>query len=99
MNQSLGQRVGSALGWKAAQHAGTKIIFLVRTLILARLLSPDEFGLLAIATVAIGSLLSHAAAPAPAGPWEAPVSARKATLNREPISSKLSREPCRTAAR
>jgi O-antigen/teichoic acid export membrane protein len=58
VDRSLAEKVGAALGWKATQHAGTKVIFLIRTLILARLLSPDEFGLLAIATVAIGSLLS-----------------------------------------
>ena len=36
----------------------SKGVFLVRTLILARLLSPDDFGLFAIATVAVGVLMS-----------------------------------------
>jgi O-antigen/teichoic acid export membrane protein len=58
VSASLAQRAGSALTWKAAQLAGTKGIFLVRTLVLARLLSPDDFGLLAIATVAVGVLMS-----------------------------------------
>jgi hypothetical protein len=33
-------RAGNALLWQAAQHFGVKAIFLVRLLILARLLSP-----------------------------------------------------------
>lgn len=43
--------------WKAVQLSATKGIFLVRTLVLARVLSPDDFGLLAVATVAIGFLM------------------------------------------
>jgi hypothetical protein len=34
----LARQAGSAVTWKAAQQAGTKVIFLARTLILARLL-------------------------------------------------------------
>jgi O-antigen/teichoic acid export membrane protein len=44
--------------WKGLELVGVKIIFLLRMLILARLLSPDDFGLLAIAMTAIGFLLS-----------------------------------------
>ncbi len=55
---ALARRAGHALAWKAFQLGGVKAVFLVRTLILARLLSPDDFGLLAIATVAIGVLMS-----------------------------------------
>jgi O-antigen/teichoic acid export membrane protein len=58
MNDSLAKQAGAAVGWKTAQLAGVKIIFLARLLILARLLSPEDFGLLAIAMVAIGFLLS-----------------------------------------
>ncbi|MHC4103406.1 MAG: oligosaccharide flippase family protein, partial [Planctomycetota bacterium] len=58
MKEDLAQRAGSALFWKAVQLAGVHIIFLVRLLILARLLSPIDFGLLAIAVTAIGFLLS-----------------------------------------
>jgi O-antigen/teichoic acid export membrane protein len=54
----LAQRGGNAVAWKAVQLGGIKCIFLLRTLILARLLAPEDFGLLAIATVAVGLLLS-----------------------------------------
>jgi PST family polysaccharide transporter len=55
---SLARQAGDALTWKAIQLAGTKGIFLVRTVILARLLAPDDFGLFAIAIVALGFLMS-----------------------------------------
>jgi lipopolysaccharide exporter len=58
MRAGLARRAGNALAWKALQLASVKGLFLVRTLILARLLSPDDFGLLAIATVAVGTLMS-----------------------------------------
>lgn len=48
---------GNALAWRTVQHFGAKAIYLVRLLILARLLSPDDFGLLAIASVVIDALL------------------------------------------
>jgi O-antigen/teichoic acid export membrane protein len=51
-------RAGTALIWKAIQMGGVKIIFLLRLLILARLLTPDDFGLAAIATSAVGFLLA-----------------------------------------
>jgi O-antigen/teichoic acid export membrane protein len=54
----LAKQAGAALAWQGFQHAGVKVIFLSRTLILARLLSPDDFGLLAIAMVTISMLLS-----------------------------------------
>jgi PST family polysaccharide transporter/lipopolysaccharide exporter len=53
----LAKRTGSALGWRAVQHAGVKLIFLVRLLVLAWLLGPDEFGVLAIAVVAVEFLM------------------------------------------
>jgi O-antigen/teichoic acid export membrane protein len=49
---------GNALIWKSIQLVGSKVIFLVRLVILARLLSPDDFGLMAIAVTAIGFMLS-----------------------------------------
>ena len=52
------QMAGTALVWKAVQLAGVKGIFVVRLLILARLLSPEDFGLLAIALTALGFLLN-----------------------------------------
>jgi O-antigen/teichoic acid export membrane protein len=58
MKDRLASTVGTALFWKAIQLGGVKSIFLIRLLILARMLSPDDFGLLAIAVTAIGFLLS-----------------------------------------
>jgi O-antigen/teichoic acid export membrane protein len=58
MKDSLAKQAGAALVWKGTQFAGTKVIFLVRILVLARLLVPEDFGLLAIASVAIGILLT-----------------------------------------
>jgi lipopolysaccharide exporter len=58
MSDTIGRQAASALTWRVVQLASTKGVFLVRTLILARLLAPDDFGLLAIATAAIGLLLS-----------------------------------------
>ncbi|NNE46927.1 MAG: lipopolysaccharide biosynthesis protein [Rhodothermales bacterium] len=47
------QTAGSALGWKAFQHGGSKIVYFARLVVLARLLTPDDFGLIAISLVAI----------------------------------------------
>jgi O-antigen/teichoic acid export membrane protein len=51
-------RVGSALTWSAVQLAAERGLSVVRFLILARLLSPGDFGLLAIATVVVELLLA-----------------------------------------
>lgn len=56
--ERLSKRVGSALIWRAAQLGGINLIFFARLLILARLLTPDDFGLVAIAVTAIGLLQS-----------------------------------------
>jgi hypothetical protein len=58
LSQFLARRAGSALFWKGFQLAGSKIVFLARTLILAWLLAPDDFGLLAIALIAVDTLSS-----------------------------------------
>jgi O-antigen/teichoic acid export membrane protein len=58
MSASFAQRAGDALIWKAIQLAGTKGIFFVRTLILATLLAPDDFGLFAIAVSVLGFLMT-----------------------------------------
>ena len=50
-------RAGSALAWRSAQQIGVKLIFLVRTPVLAHLLSPDDFGLMAIGLVALDILM------------------------------------------
>lgn len=49
---------GSAMGWKLVQMGGVKVIFMVRLLVLAILLTPADFGLVAIATAATGFLMS-----------------------------------------
>jgi O-antigen/teichoic acid export membrane protein len=50
--------VGSALVWKGIQLFGAKAISLIRFLVLARLLTPDDFGLLAIAAVAVDLVMA-----------------------------------------
>ncbi len=57
IEQPGAKQAGTAMIWKALQLGGTKVIFMLRLLILAWLLSPDDFGLLAIATTAIGFLM------------------------------------------
>ncbi len=54
MTEALGERTGRALGWRGAQLVGHKLIFLVRLVVLARILGPTAFGLLTIAQTAIG---------------------------------------------
>jgi O-antigen/teichoic acid export membrane protein len=58
VRDDLAKLTGTAIVWRGLELVGVKIIFLLRMLILARLLSPDDFGLLAIAMTAIGFLLS-----------------------------------------
>ena len=53
MKEPIARQAGSALFWKGVQHTGVKAILFLRLIILARLLSPDDFGLLAISMVAI----------------------------------------------
>lgn len=48
---------GQALGWRAAQLGGVQVISLLRLMILARILAPDAFGLVAVAAVTIGLLM------------------------------------------
>ncbi|MGD2156266.1 MAG: lipopolysaccharide biosynthesis protein [Anaerolineales bacterium] len=50
-------RAGNAIFWRAIQYGGEKVIFLLRLIILAKLLTPNDFGLLAIAGVAIDFLM------------------------------------------
>jgi O-antigen/teichoic acid export membrane protein len=58
VNDGLTKLAGTALLWRAIEFGGAKLIFLIRLLILARLLSPDDFGLLAIAMTAIWVFLA-----------------------------------------
>lgn len=65
MNQSsdrqpavrLGAAAGKAVLWRALQHGGVRVVSLIRFLILARILAPEDFGLLAIAAVSVDLLL------------------------------------------
>jgi O-antigen/teichoic acid export membrane protein len=58
LTDHLARRAGTAVVWRATQLFGVQVIFLARLLILARLLSPDDFGLLAIALTVVGFLLA-----------------------------------------
>jgi O-antigen/teichoic acid export membrane protein len=50
---TLGQRTARGAAWNYAAYGLSKGVVLVTTAVLARLLSPDDFGLVAIATIAI----------------------------------------------
>jgi PST family polysaccharide transporter len=52
------KRAGRALLWKGLQMGVTKLLNLVGTLILGHLLAPKEFGLVAIAAVAITTIMA-----------------------------------------
>ena len=52
------KRAGHALLWKAAQLGTSKVVYLLGTLVLGRLLTPNDFGLVAIATVAITTVMT-----------------------------------------
>ncbi len=58
MTNHSAQIAGNALFWQSIQMASVKVIYLVRILVLARLLLPDDFGLVAIATTATGFLFN-----------------------------------------
>jgi O-antigen/teichoic acid export membrane protein len=51
------KHAGRALLWKGAQLGSTKLVYLLGTLLLGRLLTPNDFGLVAIATVAITTVM------------------------------------------
>jgi O-antigen/teichoic acid export membrane protein len=50
---SLGQKVVSAIGWSASIKVGFQLITWAMTLLVIRILSPDDYGLMAIAQVFI----------------------------------------------
>ncbi len=58
MSSSLASRTGSALRWQAVQFVGVKLIYLGRLVVLARILSPDAFGLFGVSLVALDLLLA-----------------------------------------
>lgn len=53
MSKNLARRAGAALVWRGLATGGEKVIFLVRLIILARLLAPEDFGLVAIGMVVL----------------------------------------------
>lgn len=55
---SLGKLTANALTWRFLDFFAVKVVFLVRLLVLARLLTPEDFGLLAIGVTAIALLLN-----------------------------------------
>jgi PST family polysaccharide transporter/lipopolysaccharide exporter len=57
VSERLSALAGHAVRWRMAQLIGVNAIFLLRVLVLARILAPDAFGLLAVALVPIGILL------------------------------------------
>ena len=58
MNRTLAHRAGDAVFWQAIQFGGVKLLYLLRVVVLARLLAPEDFGLFAVALVALDFLLS-----------------------------------------
>lgn len=57
MSPALVNRAGAAIRWRAAQLAGVQVIYFLRLLVLAALLAPEAFGLLAIASIALSTLM------------------------------------------
>jgi O-antigen/teichoic acid export membrane protein len=58
VSTDLARRAGGALIWRGLALGGEKIIFLLRLLVLARLLSPEDFGVVAIGMIALAMALS-----------------------------------------
>lgn len=58
MSPSLARRAGAAVVWRGAQLVVAQVVSLARLLVLARLLAPDDFGLLAIAAVVVTTLMT-----------------------------------------
>src|SRR5688572_20780857 len=54
MTPSDHKRAGAAMRWRAIQLAGVQGVYFLRLVLLAQLLAPDAFGLVAVAMVAIG---------------------------------------------
>jgi lipopolysaccharide exporter len=56
LKDSLAKRAGNAFFWKIVQLGSSQVITLARTLILARILVPDDFGLISIALVTVNTV-------------------------------------------
>jgi O-antigen/teichoic acid export membrane protein len=57
VTEPLSKQASRAVRWRTVQLVGVNAIFFLRVLVLARILAPDAFGLLALALVPIGILL------------------------------------------
>lgn len=57
MIEGVSGQAAQAMRWRMLQLAGVQVIYFVRLLILARLLAPEAFGLLAIAAIAVSVLM------------------------------------------
>lgn len=57
VSKDLARRAGGALVWRGLAEGAEKIIFLARLFVLARLLAPEDFGLLAVGMVALTMML------------------------------------------
>jgi lipopolysaccharide exporter len=58
MDERATKVAGKALIWQSLQMGGVKAVFMIRLLVLARLLTPSDFGLVAIAVTALNFLLN-----------------------------------------
>jgi PST family polysaccharide transporter len=58
MEQGHMRAAGTAMVWKLLQMGGVKVIYMIRLLVLAILLTPADFGLVAIAVTATGFLFN-----------------------------------------
>jgi O-antigen/teichoic acid export membrane protein len=58
VTSELARRAFGALIWRGLAMGGEKVIFLVRLIVLARLLSPEDFGLVAIGMTVLAIALS-----------------------------------------
>lgn len=58
MTTELARRAGTALIWRGLAMGGEKVVFLVRLIILARLLAPGDFGLVAIGMAVLAIAIS-----------------------------------------
>jgi lipopolysaccharide exporter len=57
LNNGIAGDAAQAMRWRVVQLAGVQAIYFLRLLILAKLLAPDVFGLLAIATIALSVMM------------------------------------------
>ncbi len=57
-DQDLRRRAAGAIVWRGVELGGTRVVSFVRFVVLARLLGPEDFGLLAIAAAALELLVT-----------------------------------------